>query len=396
MPDFDLFTYSFPCKNISVAGQQAGLEEGSGTQSSLVWECRRIIREKMPKYLMMENVKNLVGKKHKPFFDLWCKTLEELGYVNYWKVLNGKNFNVPQNRERVIMISIRKDIDTNFFMPEGKDSRIRLKDILEDNVDDKYYIDSSKLVFKDEILEQLPLIGASRGRYIDDSKTVTKQHLEVNHKGISNSLTTVQTDNLVVEKIQKSKIIKIDIPQKVKIRKYDVDTESLKKELRKRKKELCLTNKQLSEALSRPITLVEHWFRKDNCFSIPDEDIWDDLKQLLGIHVDKYDRSIKEFIEKEGEYEKSNRCYYDEGISPTITVGSADEKIIIKNKSSFIIRKLTPLECWRLMGYTDEDFYKAKDIAKLSNSKLYERAGRGIVVPMLEDIFKNLFKEYIS
>lgn len=90
LPDFDLFTYSFPCKNISVAGQQAGLEEGSGTQSSLVWECRRIIKEKMPKYLMMENVKNLVGKKHKPFFDLWCKTLEGLGYINYWKVLNGK------------------------------------------------------------------------------------------------------------------------------------------------------------------------------------------------------------------------------------------------------------------------------------------------------------------
>ena len=432
LPDFDLFTYSFPCKNISVAGQQAGLEEGSGTQSALVWECKRIISEKLPQYLMMENVKNLVGKRHKPLFDLWCKTLEELGYVNYWKVLNGKNFNVPQNRERVIMISIRKDVDKEFQMPDGReDNGIRLKDILEGEVDSKYYINSDKLIFDDKMLKQLSLIGASRGRYVDEAKTITKQHLEVNQKGVCNSLTTVTTDNLVVEEnklIQvgmlnergnesnrrvyseeglsptlnsmnggnrQPKIMKIDISQKVRIRKYEVDIESLKSELRAKKTKLKLTNKNISDKLNKPITLVEHWFRNDSCFSIPDEDIWDELKNILNIEHDYYDESIKEFIEKEGEYEKSNRCYHQEGISPTITVGSADEKIIINDKSNFVVRKLTPLECWRLMGYTDKDFYKAKNVANLSNSKLYERAGRGIVVPMLEDIFTELFKEYI-
>ena len=137
LPNFDLFTYSFPCKNISIAGLQGGLEEGSGTQSSLVWECRKIIEHKRPKYLLMENVKNLVSKKHKPHFDRWCETLEELGYVNYWEVLNGKNFNVPQNRERVMMVSIRKDLGQDFKMPIGGDSGIRLKDILEKEVDEK-------------------------------------------------------------------------------------------------------------------------------------------------------------------------------------------------------------------------------------------------------------------
>ena len=104
----------------------------------------------------------------------------------------------------------------------------------------------------------------------------------------------------------------------------------------------------------------------------------------------------------------NGQVYDSDGLSPTVTTNKGEgHKILIKNKCIHIddtqdldkdyrIRKLTPLECWRLMGYTDEDFYKARDIAKLSNSKLYERAGRGIVVPMLEDIFKNLFKEYIK
>lgn len=360
LPDFDLFTYSFPCKNISVAGQQAGLEEGSGTQSSLVWECRRIIREKMPKYLMMENVKNLVGKKHKPFFDLWCKTLEDLGYINYWKVLNGKNYNVPQNRERVIMISIRKDIDKEFEMPLGReDNGVRLKDILENEVDSKYYIDSEKLIFDDKILKQLPLIGASRGRYVDKDKTITKQHLEVNQKGVSNSLTTVQTDNLVVEE---NKLIQVGM-------------------LNERGNE---SNRRVysEEGLSPTLNSMNGGNRQPKILCVGN--VHPSGKGMNG------------------------QVYDSDGLSPTVTTNKGEgHKILIKNKYTHIddtqdldkdyrIRKLTPLECWRLMGYTDEDFYKAKDVAKLSNSKLYERAGRGIVVPMLEDIFKNLFKEYIS
>ena len=103
IPDHDLFTYSFPCQDISIAGKMRGLDKESGTRSSLLWECERIIKAKKPKYLLMENVKNLVGKKFKSYFEEWLKVLEDLGYSNYWRVLNSQDFNVPQNRERVFV-----------------------------------------------------------------------------------------------------------------------------------------------------------------------------------------------------------------------------------------------------------------------------------------------------
>ena len=90
IPDHDLFTYSFPCQDISLAGKGLGLDAGSGTRSGLLWECQKIIAGKKPKYLLLENVKNLVGKKHKHNFDLWLDWLKELGYTNYWKVLDGR------------------------------------------------------------------------------------------------------------------------------------------------------------------------------------------------------------------------------------------------------------------------------------------------------------------
>lgn len=101
LPDFDFFTYSFPCQDISVAGYQNGLDIDSGTRSSLLWECCKIIETKKPKYLMMENVKNLVGKNHKKNFEDFLSYLEKLGYTNYWDILNARDYGIPQNRERV-------------------------------------------------------------------------------------------------------------------------------------------------------------------------------------------------------------------------------------------------------------------------------------------------------
>lgn len=150
VPEHDLFTYSFPCQDISVAGNQAGLIEGQ-TRSGLLWECERIIEAKKPKYLLMENVKNLVGKKFKVDFDKWGEKLEQLGYTNYWKVLNAKDYGIPQNRERVFMISILGEHKPYVF-PEGFDNGIRLKDILESEVDEKYYISDEKC---EKLLQQL-------------------------------------------------------------------------------------------------------------------------------------------------------------------------------------------------------------------------------------------------
>ena len=135
LPNMNFFTYSFPCTDISVAGKQEGLEKGSGTRSSLLWECEKVITGKRPEYLMMENVKNLVGKNHKEDFDIWLGILDDLGYNNYWKVINAKDCGVPQNRERVFCISIRRDADKGTFRFNAPfDNGVRFKDILEDEV----------------------------------------------------------------------------------------------------------------------------------------------------------------------------------------------------------------------------------------------------------------------
>ena len=145
IPDHDLFTYSFPCQDISAAGKGKGFEKGSGTRSGLLWECEKVIRAKKPKYLLMENVKNLVSKKFKPGFEEWLKALEEIGYTNYYSVLNAKDFGVPQNRERVFCVSILGDHEPYIF-PEKQELAIRLKDVLEDEVDEKYYLSEERVV----------------------------------------------------------------------------------------------------------------------------------------------------------------------------------------------------------------------------------------------------------
>jgi len=142
VPDFDLFTYSSPCTDFSNAGLQAGGEEGSGTRSSLLWECRKTILAKKPKYLMLENVKALVGDKFIHLFNKWCKELESYGYANFWQVLNAKDYGVPQSRERVFMISILKTEDEPepyYEFPHSIPLTKTVEDIFEDNVDEKYY-----------------------------------------------------------------------------------------------------------------------------------------------------------------------------------------------------------------------------------------------------------------
>lgn len=144
----DLLIYSSPCVDFSLAGKQAGLidTDGKQTRSGLLLEVGRLLMKMsdekiLPKYLLMENVKNLVGKKFKPAFDIWLKALEAIGYNNYWKVLNAKDYGVPQNRERVFVVSIRKDVDTHgYTFPEPFKLNRRLKDVLETNVDEKYYL----------------------------------------------------------------------------------------------------------------------------------------------------------------------------------------------------------------------------------------------------------------
>lgn len=317
----DIIMHGSPCQDFSVAGKQAGGDLGSGTRSSLLYETIRIVGKLRPKYVIWENVKNLLSKKHKHNFDNYIETMNILGYNSYYQVLNAKDYGIPQNRERVYTISIRKDIDNgNFKFPEKEELKLRLKDMLEDEVDEKYYL----------------------------------------------------TDSM--------------------IKTYQRDFGSKGKEL----------------DLNSPIPTLTASMGTGGG-NIP---ILKQYGQLFGGKWDKINESCR-------------RVYSEEGISPTIHTcqgGNTEPKVVQRVPLKFLnrnqkniegdyafcidssntggiketqnnnvrIRKLTPKECWRLMGFDDKDFYKAQSTGN-SNSQLYKQAGNSIVVNVLEKIFLNLF-----
>lgn len=493
--DIDLITHGSPCQDFSIAGKQKGGDKGTETRSSLMWNTVDIVEHCKPKYVIWENVKNLLSKKHKHNFDAYIEIMDKLGYNNYYKVLNAKDYGIPQNRERIFTISIRKDIDNNTFtFPEPFDNGLRLKDILEDEVDEKYYINTEKA---DKLIEQFKIQKEKEFLIGGEQK-----HQSVKYDGISTTLTssmgtgggyvpmtniypcmtpdrinkhqngrrfkedgepmftlTSQDKHGVLEEkiIDKNtnNINKIEIPQKVQVRKYKVDCDKLKVVLRNAKNESRLSIKDIAEQLNKPKTLVEHWFRNDECFSIPDADIWFELKKILHINIDDFDNSITIFEEKDSVYDSGKSKHqagsvWDKdylsptldtmqggwrqpciimktpcivasrggkpkntsdrtpgiytqrleinknGTSNTLTTVQKDNYVLVKEATEkqatsdeYRIRKLTPLECWRLMGFKDEQFNKAQSVC--SNSQLYKQAGNSIVVDVLEQIFTNLF-----
>ena len=139
--EVDLIMHGSPCQSFSKAGKGEGGDIGSGTRSSLMWETVRIVEKIKPKYVLWENVKNLLSKKHRHNFDSYLEKMEELGYKNFYQVLNTKDYGIPQNRERVFTISIRKDIDKgSFLFPEKQELKLKFEEILESKVDDKFYL----------------------------------------------------------------------------------------------------------------------------------------------------------------------------------------------------------------------------------------------------------------
>ena len=138
--EVDLIMHGSPCQDFSVSGKNLGGDEGSGTRSSLMYETIRIVDKLKPKYVIWENVKNVISKKHKHNYDNYCNRMNELGYTSYGQVLNAKDYGIPQNRERVFTISIRKDLNQTFEFPQKQELKLKLKDMLEDKVDEKYYL----------------------------------------------------------------------------------------------------------------------------------------------------------------------------------------------------------------------------------------------------------------
>lgn len=496
--DIDMITHGSPCQDFSIAGKQAGGDLGTGTRSSLMWNTINIVTYCKPKYVIWENVKNLLSKKHKHNFDNYLSIMESLGYNNYYQVLNAKDYGIPQNRERVYTISIRKDIDkVNFKFPQKQGLKIRLKDMLEDEVDEKYYlsneqvnkIKASNYCVNSRRIQEKDYCDTLAARDYKDPKCVQVGNLsggkwdKINEscrrvysdEGISPTIHTCQGGNTepkiaIINPLKSKttygwhfeqnvydidgicrtvkagggsgnipKIITHNIKQTVKVRKYKVNIPLLRTILISAKNTYKITNKEIAEKLNIPITQIEHYFRCDNSFSIPNPEIWNKLKNILHINMTEdeelieLEKAIITFEEKEGTYEKSDRVYDEEGIAPTLM--QKEEKILIKNatKKRYIeaeegdsinlsyptsktkrgrvgkkvcqtitcdgsmgcltkelrIRKLTPKECWRLMGFDDEDFEKAANIPT-SNTQLYKQAGNSIVVKVLEKIFWNL------
>lgn len=289
--DVDLIMHGSPCQDFSLAGKQAGGDEGSNTRSSLMYETIRIVEKLKPNYVIWENVKNLLSKKHRHNFDAYLETLERLGYKNYYQVLNAKDYGIPQSRERVFTISIRNDIDKDFHFPEKQPLELRLKDLLDANVDEKYYLSDAQ---------------------------------------VNRIKTSTYTSN----------------------------------------------NRRIQ--------------KKDYCDTLCARD-WKDPKC---VEVDR----LYGIFDNEQSKHQAGSVYNTEGLSPTLdTMQSVNHNncalIEEDNSCNLRIRKLTPKECWRLMGFDDVDFEKAEKIN--SNTQLYKQAGNSIVVNVLEAIFKELFRKHI-
>jgi len=193
--EVDLIMHGSPCQDFSLAGKQAGGDEGSGTRSSLMYETIRIVEKLKPKYVIWENVKNVISKKHKHNFDNYLERMEELGYTNYYQVLNAKDYGIPQNRERVFTISIKNDLEKGFIFTPKQELQLKLKDMLDDNVDEKYYLDHKWLndirynnntvcetrydegirTFKNNICGSLRTIDACGNKCVIQIKNATKQ-----------------------------------------------------------------------------------------------------------------------------------------------------------------------------------------------------------------------------
>lgn len=334
IPDHDLFTFSFPCQDISLAGNQKGLKEDSGTRSSLLWECKKVIEAKKPKYLLLENVKNLIGKNHKENFDKWLEWLESQGYTNKWKVLNAKDYGVPQNRERVFVVSYRDDMDFEF--PKKQELKLRLKDVLEKNVDESFYYDGDRLP---KLIDKINKKGLSKGK-LESTKRLGGLF---DKKGKTHQAgSTWDTNGLspVIDTMQGG---------------Y---------------REPMICEERSDEGLR---------FFKDN---------------VSGTIRTIDSGGDKRIIESKIANVPTSREYHGfREESPTLCARDyKDPKTILEiQKEIYKIRRVTPRECWRLMGFTDEDFDKAAKF--MSNSQLYKQAGNSIVVPVLESIFKNMFKK---
>ena len=328
LPECDLVTFSFPCQSLSISGKQEGIKKG--TESGLLLEVKRLLENaskkgKLPEWLLMENVKNLVSKKFMPQFQEWLDFLESIDYETKWEVLNAKDYGVPQNRERVFAVShLGKN---NFEFPKKIELKKSLKDLLEkDNIPEKYYISKASLKTLTSMQDRNGYVREKAFKGIVEEKDDLAYTLKANGGKRA-------TDNYIIQIGNIGNLEKFGgNPQTGRV--YNSQG-------------ICpaLSTMQGGNRQPKVVTEFPENFSKN-----------------------KYNIKISPVIKT-----KDGQC-----LSDLIETG-------------YVIRKLTPLECWRVMGFSDEDFEKAKAIGT-SDTQLYKQAGNSIVVDVLEGIFKNIIK----
>lgn len=335
--DVDLITYGFPCQDISVAGYQKGLiANGKRTRSGLFFDALRIIKHTRPKVAIAENLKNLTSKRFEKQFKIILETLEEADYSNYSTLLNARDYGVPQNRERIFIVSIRKDVDHKIFTPPPPPYPLqkRLKDVLETNVDSKYFISKEGIAYMN--------------RRIKDGRT----HWDFGHHNDS--------DNEVAHCLTASMVK--DVPYNVLIDR---------------------TDKVIQVGNCRPTKTRDN----PNQGRIYDpEGISPTLNCCGGGNLEPHIVI--------GSTQK-NAFVGDGKISPSLTaaMGMGGGQIpMVGFSGKERIRKLTPLECFRLMGFDDKDCEILIN-NKISNTQLYKMAGNSIVVDVAEELLCRLFDE---
>lgn len=373
-----------------------GIKEGE-TRSGLYYEGYRILKEKRPSYSIIENVKNLTSKRFKQQFESILNDLSELGYTNYWKVLNAKNFGIPQNRERVFIVSVRNDIaQNNFCFPQEIPLLRKLKDLLEDNVDEKYYLSENaigRLIKKNNrlirnlenpdvsscIIAGYYKVDGRNNQYISDnnvqriigiydSENKTHQAGSIyNPIGISPTLTTMSSGG------NKQPFILVHEGTKkgyTEAREGDSINIAYPNNISKRGR----VGKNVSQTIltSPNIAVLEN----NKEFSQPK--VQDRIYDSNGIYPTVIASGFKPKIAERKMFNSFNNKMITD-IAPTQTcscgnVTSTAAILVSENFKTYMrIRKLTPLECWRLMGFDDKDFYKAKSVG-ISDTQLYKQA----------------------
>lgn len=360
--EIDLITHGSPCQDFSIAGRLAGGDKGSGTRSSLMWCTVDIVEAVRPKYVVWENVKNLLSSKNRHNFDGYLEIMDKLGYDSYYKVLNSKHYGIPQNRERVFTVSIRKDIDEGYEFPEEIELTKKLKDVLEESVDEKYYL-------SDKLISGL-IANTERQRAKGNGFTFETTDGDCVAKTVTTRVGACRSGDNYIQVIGKLDIKGHDCVKRV----YSGEG-------------LAPTLTDMQGGNRQPkIMIVGNYMPSGHDASriVDEEGIAPTVKENHGTvtatiikpKLINNDKRLKRLVEKT-EFKEGKALNLDlynqttnEDISQCLTEPHHNTQRLF---DGYRIRKLTPKECWRLMGFGDEDFDKARG-AGISDTQLYKQA----------------------